>query len=242
MITVILPAAGGGSRLGLPYSKEIMHVSMDKSLIDFSFDHFRHCKREDVEFVVIINESKTDIIRYLANYRDLFNISFTYQHPLEREYTGALKSAQHLFGETNLVLLPDTILTLPSHMDMVEVVQEAIGRKGFCFLHKYESDTEVLRTKGALSVRSGGLVTAYEDKPKNSVQRYNAFWCGFAFNRRVFNRAIKFMEESTLGLVRKIDIKETPLFRCESVQVLDYVDLGTWPEVQKWFRNNPSPV
>jgi 2-C-methyl-D-erythritol 4-phosphate cytidylyltransferase len=40
-LTVIIPAAGKGSRLKLPYSKEILRVDEDSSLIDFSFNFFR---------------------------------------------------------------------------------------------------------------------------------------------------------------------------------------------------------
>ena len=34
-----------------------------------------------------------------------YNISFVFQAFSEKEYTGAIKSAYHLFGEHNLVLL-----------------------------------------------------------------------------------------------------------------------------------------
>ena len=98
-LTVVMPAAGKGSRLGLPYPKEIMHLEEDKALIDYSFDFFKNRSREEVEFVVIINEHKTDIVKYLSRYKDRYNISFTYQNSTEHEYTGAIKSGYHLFGE-----------------------------------------------------------------------------------------------------------------------------------------------
>ena len=65
-LTVVMPAAGKGSRLGLPYPKEIMHLEENKALIDYSFDFFKNRSREEVEFVVIINEHKTDIVKYLS--------------------------------------------------------------------------------------------------------------------------------------------------------------------------------
>ena len=58
-MTVILPAAGKGSRLNLPYPKEILRINKDKALIDFSFDLFDTVPRHQVEFVVVINEEKT---------------------------------------------------------------------------------------------------------------------------------------------------------------------------------------
>src|SRR6185295_15991783 len=98
MITVILPAAGKGTRLNLPYSKELLCLEQGKALIDYSFDHFQDCEREDVRFVIIINEDKTDLVQYLARYKKRFNISFTFQDPDKPEYTGAIRSARHLFG------------------------------------------------------------------------------------------------------------------------------------------------
>ena len=39
-LTVILPAAGKGTRLNLPYPKEILRLNKEKALIDSSFDLF----------------------------------------------------------------------------------------------------------------------------------------------------------------------------------------------------------
>ena len=68
-LTVILPAAGKGSRLNLPYPKEILRLDKDRALIDNSFNLFEGLGRDDVEFIVIINEEKTEIIKYLSKYK-----------------------------------------------------------------------------------------------------------------------------------------------------------------------------
>jgi len=99
---VILPAAGKGSRLNLPYPKEILRLNNDDALIDYSFNFFRDYGRKDIEFVVVINEDKTDIIEYLAKYKSRYNISFTYQNPNEQEYTGAIKMQGHLLAKKTL--------------------------------------------------------------------------------------------------------------------------------------------
>ena len=85
MLTVILPAAGKGTRLNLPYPKEILRLDKNQALIDFSFDFFKDYNRNEVEFVVVINEYKTEIIEYLSKYKDKYNISFTFQNPNELE-------------------------------------------------------------------------------------------------------------------------------------------------------------
>ena len=93
-LTVILPAAGKGTRLNLPYPKEILRLDQDHALIDNCFNFFRDYGRKDVEFVVVINEKKPELLSYLGKYKDRFNISFIYQNPNEHEYTGAIKSAR----------------------------------------------------------------------------------------------------------------------------------------------------
>lgn len=240
-LTVILPAAGKGTRLNLPYPKEILRLNNEEALIDHSFNFFRDYGRKNVEFVVVVNENKPELLSYLAKYKDRYNITFTYQNPNEHEYTGAIKSASHLFGEHNLVLLPDTIMTLAPSSDLYDLTNSSLTETGFTFLYKQEKDPEVLKTKGALAVDKNDLITAYEDKPQDGLQRFNAFWCAFAFRRRTFNQCIAFMEKSTLK--QKVDteeIKDTPIYKSKGIPVQDYKDLGTWKEIRRMLLNEEN--
>ena len=233
-LTVILPAAGKGTRLNLPYPKEILRINNDEALIDYSFNFFRDYGRKDVEFVVVINENKTELITYLAKYKDRYNISFVYQNPNEKEYTGAIKSAYHLFGEHNIVLLPDTLMKLQPGKDLYTLTTEALEETGFSFLIKREEDREVLKTKGAIYVNAEGMVVEYEDKPSERVEQFNSFWCAFAFRRRNFFECINFMEKSTLKQKHsQNEITQTPIFGSKVIEVADYIDLGTWPEIRR---------
>ena len=235
---MILPAAGKGTRLNLPYPKEILRLNNTEALIDNSFNFFRDYGRKDVEFVVIINENKPELLSYLAKYKDRYNISFVYQNPNEREYTGAIKSASHLFGEHNIVLLPDTIMRLPAGSDLYEMVNNSLIETGFTFLYKKELDENILKTKGALYVNDKNIIEKYEDKPETNLESYNAFWCSFAFRKRVFNQCIGFMEKSTLRQKISIDeIKQTPIHNSKGIEVEDYIDLGTWKEIRRMLLN-----
>lgn len=233
-LTVIIPAAGLGSRLGLPYSKEIMRIYETQSLIDFSFDFFKDYGRRDVEFVVVINENKTDIVKYLSKYKNRFNISFTFQNPNELEYTGAIKSARHLFGERNVVLLPDTILTFKQDVDLFQEVNKCLTETGFTFFYKRENNPEMLMTKGSLYVNDKSIIEIYEDKPETKIEKFNSFWCSFAFRKRAFDQSIAFMEKSTLKQrVAPDEIKSTPLYLSKGIEVDSYIDLGTWSEIRR---------
>ena len=238
-LTVILPAAGKGTRLNLPYPKEILRLDNDNALIDNCFNFFRDYGRKDIEFVVVINENKPELLTYLAKYKNRFNISFIYQNPNEKEYTGAIKSARPLFGEHNLVLLPDTLMTLQPGEDLYTLIMTALEETGFTFLYKEELDNSVLKTKGALNINAEGLVLNYVDKPEdNKLGLYNAFWCAFGFRRRTFDQCMNFMEKSTLKLkTNEKEIQSTPIYGSKAIKVKDYVDLGTWSEIRRLLLN-----
>jgi NDP-sugar pyrophosphorylase family protein len=237
ILTVILPCAGEGTRLSLPYPKELHSLEKNKSLIDYSFDLFSNYGRRDVEFVITLNENKTELVKYLSRYKTRFNISFTYFNPTETEYTGSIKSAKHLFGEKNLVLLPDTFLKLKSSQDIVNLVSDSLNETGFTFFYKKEDNPNMLKTKGSLFIDDNNLVQEYEDKPQEDLDNFNAFWTAFAFRKRVFDNCIEFMEKSTLKHRLLVgEIKNTSLYKSKAIEVEDYIDLGTWGQIDKFNR------
>jgi NDP-sugar pyrophosphorylase family protein len=229
-----MPAAGKGTRLNLPYPKEILRLDKQTALIDKSFLLFDTYDRNQVEFIVVINEEKTDIIKYLSKYKNRYNISFTYQKPDELEYTGAIKSAKHLFGENNLVLLPDTLLTFPKEFDLLYQIQQHLQKDSFSFFFKSETDPKTLSSKGCLRIDSASRILDYEDKPSKGYCRFNGYWCAFAFKKNVFDQCISFMEQSTLKKPdAKKPINNTAIYLSKAIKVKDYKDLGTWDEIAK---------
>jgi dTDP-glucose pyrophosphorylase len=234
-LTVILPAAGSGSRLNLPFSKEIMRIDERMSLIDHAFSLFSECPQ--VKFVVIINENKLDIIQYLSKYKTKHNIAFVFQNPNLSEYTGAIISAQNWLGENNIVLLPDSVITLFPNTNLMTALETGFTKSDFMFLYKSELNPTVLKTKGALHIHNN-RVTRYQDKPEHE-SNFNAYWCGFAFKREVFDKFIWFMHDSTLG-TNTNSITDTCMNNTEAIPVQDYHDLGTWDEINKYRRNYAS--
>ena len=74
-LTIVLPSAGKGTRLNLPYPKEILRLDNDNALIDNCFNFFKDYGRNQVEFIVVINEDKIDLIKYLSKLKISFGIS-----------------------------------------------------------------------------------------------------------------------------------------------------------------------
>jgi NDP-sugar pyrophosphorylase family protein len=238
-LTVILPCAGEGTRLSLPYPKEIYSIQKNKCLIDYTFDLFSNYGRRDVQFVITLNENKTEIVKYLSRYKHRFNISFTYFNPTETEYTGSIKSAKHLFGEKNIVLLPDTFVKMKTSEDIIEMVNNSLNETGFTFFFKRENSPDMLKTKGALVISNDNQVLDYEDKPQENLDRFNAFWCAFSFRKRVFDSCIEFMEKSTLNHKLLVnEIKNTPIYNSKAIEVDKYIDLGTWEQIYEFTSTN----
>jgi hypothetical protein len=132
-------------------------------------------------------------------------------------------------------------MRLPAGTDLYELVNSSLTETGFTFLYKKESDENILKTKGALCVDSENIIKAYEDKPETDLKKYNAFWCSFAFRKRVFNQCISFMEKSTLRQKFSIDeIKSTPIHNSKGIEVNDYIDLGTWKEIRRMLLNEEN--
>lgn len=231
-LTIILPCAGEGKRLGLPFSKELFSFEHGKCLIDYTFDLFSNYNREDIHFVITINEDKTDLFKYLSKYKTKFNISFTFFNPQEIDVPGSIKSAKHLFGENNLVLLPDTILKL-KQQDIVTIICNELKSTNFLFLFKRETSNSVLKTKGALLVNTNSIVKDYEDKPSENIERFNAYWCAFAFKRDTFDTYINTIEKFYIQTYKKPQIKYTSLYNVKALEIEDYVDLGTWEEIYR---------
>jgi len=173
----------------------------------------------------------------LSRYKSRFNISFTFFNPSETEYTGSIKSAKHLFGEKNLVLLPDTFLKLKSSQDILNLVSDSLNETGFTFFYKKENNPDMLKTKGALFIDDNDLVQEYEDKPQEDLNNFNAFWTAFAFRKRVFDDCIEFMEKSTLNHRLLVgEIKNTLIYKSKAIEVEDYIDLGTWKQIFKFIN------
>ena len=64
-LTVVLPSAGKGTRLNLPYPKEILRLDNDNALIDNCFNFFKDYGRNQVEFIVQLIEI---ILIYILTY------------------------------------------------------------------------------------------------------------------------------------------------------------------------------
>jgi glucose-1-phosphate thymidylyltransferase len=119
----LVPAAGKGVRLGLPYPKELYPVIRDKHykpIAQFVVENLTLCGVSDIVFV--INETKHQLVGYFGSGRR-FGCNFSYVVQESRGSEGAstspglahaLDSAYHLArGKTVLFGMADTIMEPP---------------------------------------------------------------------------------------------------------------------------------
>ena len=148
--------------------------------------------------------------------------------------TNSFYDANTITLENNIVLLPDTLLTLPKDVSLAQTVQHHLDKYEFAFLFKPETDKQMLMTKGCVQLDENMRVLAYEDKPSDNIFKFNGYWCSFAFKKGAFDECIAFMEQSTLNVEKStVQIRDTPIFKSKAIQVEDYKDLGTWEEIAK---------
>lgn len=245
-ITVILPCAGEGSRLGLKIPKELFEVLPGTRLIDFSLDHIRaFADKKKIKVAVVVRPWKTETAEYVARNLPGISVKAVMFNESYSEWPGSVYSVSDL-SENNLVLLPDSCLRLsegPSCGDvtcfdgkgktLVELVLEALREYGVVFGSVQNTDPHILKHLGAMKVEGGGII-AFQDKPSQHLELYNSFWGCYAF-RGIHARALyDFLIQSVRH--QPVSLQEQPFYPVGAVPLHSYRDLGTWERIDLFRR------
>ncbi|UCH92372.1 MAG: 2-C-methyl-D-erythritol 4-phosphate cytidylyltransferase, partial [Candidatus Aminicenantes bacterium] len=193
-LTIILPCAGEGSRLGINTPKELFEIVPGTRLIDFSLKHILAAPRkEKITAAVVTRPWKTQVVEYVTEQLPGIPVQTVIFNDDYREWPGSVYSAQEVFSRNNLVLLPDSFLGLSATFKevvtidsngktLVELVSDALHRHKVVFGCIKCTEVKVLETLGAVRMENG-IVTAFQDKPKTSesIEQFNGFWGCYAF-------------------------------------------------------------
>ncbi|MGA5703062.1 hypothetical protein [Peterkaempfera bronchialis] len=235
--TVVLPCAGAGSRLGLPFSKELTPTGPGRVAVDHTLDLLApHADR--LRLVAVLGHGREATARHLAaRCADLsLPLAICLQDPKLPESTGAVLSTAAWWGPATAVLLPDQILTAPARhavgalLDLVHAGHEA------AFLTAAESDPARLAVDGALRLEiadgDGWLrVADFADKPGlETAHRFNAVWFAYAFATANGPAVLDVLHRATLR--EPLDHGAlAPLLGAPALDVGPFTDLGTWPNL-----------
>lgn len=245
-LTVILPCAGAGSRLGLTFPKPLYQVHEGLRLIDLSLMHLRLASQAGFSFqvaVVVRPETRAVFDHVQASLPGIDVHSCPY-NPVYPEWPGSVYSARSWFGAHNLVLLPDSIITLSGashfHDDqgrcLVEAVVQGLGKHPVHLL--YVPDTgDILRRMGAVHQENGEL-SRLADKPTGDLSLYNGYWVAYAFKADHGEPLYRYLEAAVSGQPAPFPLSRlgppgaAPAYR--------YRDLGTWEAIETFGREYPD--
>jgi molybdopterin-guanine dinucleotide biosynthesis protein A len=250
-LTVILPCAGQGSRLGLASPKELFEIFPGTRLIDFSLQHLLTASQKtsiDISAAVVIRPGKSAVVEYVRQRLPGINVTAVMFNSHHQEWPGSVYSARDVFSRNNLVLLPDSYLSLvaPSREDnavtmahrgkpLVESVLEALSRYNVVFGCCQCRDWERLKTLGAVRIEKD-IVTAFQDKPQpgEGPESFNGFWGCYGFTREYAKPLYDFLIHSLHH--QPLPLSEQPFYPPGVIPVADYYDLGTWENIERFKR------
>ncbi len=233
-LNVILPAAGAGTRLGLPYPKELHRVEEGGSLIDYSLRHIWQAGEAIGSVTLTIVPGKEMVADYVRSVLPGVDVRTCQFNPAYSEWPGSILSSEQLFAGRNVVLLPDSVIVMRSGEVLFERYREAFeAGEEVVFAYKAVGPADPITSLGALRVE-GACVTDFCDKPDAGIASdFNAFWASFGFTGPVGPGLLAMMMRSVAR--ERVDIAALDA-RVGAFPVADYLDLGTWPSIRRFLK------
>ena len=232
----LIPAAGKGVRLGLPYPKELYPIIRNnryKPVTQFVLENLTASGVEHVVFV--INETKHQLIGYFGD-GSRFGCSVSYVFQEKKDVAGrstspglarALDSAYHLVrGRTVLFGMADTIMT---PKNVFSVLLSEADRDDDVVLGLYPTATP--EKFGMVRFDSSGRVLRIVDKPQDTDLEYmwGCILWGPAFTEHLHD-CIGRREIVDFARVMNTAIDSKLQFLAVRVDG-SYLDLGTYEEI-----------
>jgi len=239
----LIPAAGRGVRLGLPYPKELYPIIRDnhyKPISQFVVENLTEAGISHVVFVV--NETKHQLVGYFGDgHRFGCNISYVVQEVRDDSKGGstspglanALDAAYHLtrgktvfFGMADTIMQPKNLFACA--LDAAEVEDDVI-------LALWE--TERPEKFGMVDYESDGRVIKIIDKPKETG--LTEMWGGIVWRARFTEHLHQCVYEKGImdfAYIMNTAIADGMRFRAVPFQGGTYIDLGTYEEIMELDR------
>jgi len=253
-VTIILPCAGDGKRLGAEGPKELFEIYPGKKLIDFSLEHikaFNNSKEKEemdvrIGVVTVIKPGKETVFQYVSEKLPIVDVNYVMFNNYFREWPGSVYSANMEFSDINIVLLPDSFIKYGSD-DLIysDVNGETLIGKVIRILLEENvvfgvtkcTDSNMISTLGAVRVENN-KITKFKDKPSIEIEQYNGIWGAYGFRENAARRLYEFLIDS----VEKSDKKGHLLKElAPAIFFIDtYHDLGTVDSVERFISSGSN--
>lgn len=247
-LTIILPSAGLGERLGVNKPKELLEIYKGLPLIQFALQHMLVSLGKEclpLKVAVVIRKGKELVVDYVRGVLPQeVEVCAVYADPRWEEWPGSIYSAREQYSELNLVLLPDSFISLSEtdwqrtrdKQTLLDLAVSGLERSQVVFGTLACDDKETLSQLGAVRRDAGGEITAFQDKPSDPTG-FNAFWGCFAFRSEVSETLYRFLSESVRHA--NPDYSAQSFFPAQSFSLADYADLGTWDAIEAFRASYP---
>jgi hypothetical protein len=248
-LTIILPCAGDGRRLGLNTPKELFEIVPGTRSIDFSLQHILAApQKEKIITAVVIRPWKTEVKEYVSEQLPGIPVETVIFNDNYQEWPGSVYSAKDVFSKNNLVLLPDSFLSLSAHSNLenptidhsngktlVESTGDALSRHQVIFGCIKCMDVKVLETLGAVRMENG-IVTAFQDKPRSKewAGQFNGYWGCYAFGKEMGKPLYDFLIHSVLH--QPLPLEAQPFCPPGVIPIAEYYDLGTRENIERFKK------
>jgi len=233
----LIPAAGKGVRLRLPYPKELYPIIREnryKPIAQFVLENLVKSGIKHVVFVV--NETKHQLIGYFGNgHRFGCHISYVVQEPINNQQNSkspglahALDSAYHLTrGRTVYFGMADTIMT-PKDVFTMAVEQADPDDDAVFSLFPTKNPEKF----GMVQMDANNRIEKIVDKPEKTTLHY--MWGCIIWGPRF----TEFLHEKTylegigdFAQIMNSAIESGMAFRGAPIKDSTYTDLGTYDEI-----------
>lgn len=238
----LIPAAGKGLRLGLPYPKELYPVIREnryKPVAQFVVDNLVAAGLKHIAFV--INEGKHQLIGYFGNGKRYgCDFSYVVQEAINGDdkspspgLAHALDSAYHLTkGKTVFFGMADTIM---QPKDVFLRAYQAADLDDDVILALFATDQP--QKFGMVRADKQGIVQEVVDKPaKTDLQE---MWGCIIWRRRFTELLHECVTRQRIGdFARILNLAIRSGFRVRAVSMVggNYIDLGTYDEILEMDR------
>jgi UTP-glucose-1-phosphate uridylyltransferase len=218
-VTIILPCAGEGRRLGLPFPKELAPLGPDKVIIDSCLTLISEANMPCR--IILMDNGNREVTRdHIRRKLPDVPLAMVRQHRYSSDLPDAVIRLEPWFGDVNILMLPDVIYQAKS--ELVGQFAALASETGFAFAAARLPD-EALRLLGALSVTQDSTVKAFEDKPSHP-EMFNAAWGMIGFSGPVGLAGLRVVASSTA----KLQPARPPAVGAPVLWLDGFQDCGTW--------------
>lgn len=240
----LIPCAGKGNRLSLPFSKELfpnVHTSSYSPILMYTINAMKQAGIR--HFVITINPDKSDIIKFLGN-GSKWGVTLSYSvHPEPRSLPESLDEAYQLIKDKMVVFaMPDTYVQPDTFLQSLLQVHLADPTREVT-LGCFETNNPSKFGMVDFHIDSGKVKAIYDKQASSSLQW---MWGAMVWNP-LFTEAIHRFVEKKGGKnqgTQELILSDALLSMIEqnkvNVHCFDkgsYRDLGTYDEIRLWSKN-----